>query len=85
MKMKTRVQRIKKWLKKHESFSCPFIPRRSRYVPEQTLRRHCEFCEGLFNYNRNGTCPCYYFSEELVKEKAQQFVDSWDKLHKKGE
>ncbi len=84
MKLKTRVQKIKKWLNMDDNSLCPFF-KRGTYIAYISMQKHCAFCEGLFNYEKLGKCPCYMVTEEFVTEKAQQFVDSWDKLHKEGE
>ncbi len=84
MKAKTRVKRIKKWLKNPSSSNCPFMSK-PKLISHQIKRGHCNFCEGLFNYEKDTRCPCSYFGEELVGKRAQQFVDSWNKLHEKGE
>ena len=79
MKMKTRVQRIKKWLKVKHPSSCPFFGG-ERKLSQRTIRAHCKFCSGLFGHNII-LCPCGEFGVEYVTEKATEFVEAWDKLH----
>ena len=83
MMLKTRVQRIKRWLTDPSDDRCPFNnnPRMS----ESTKEEHCRFCKSIVGCPNKIFCPCTVFGVDEVVEKATKFVNDWDKLHEKGD